>query len=286
LVVAFGLMTWQVPTRVETQITADRVSVTIGGEADQLSRLLDGLDFRSLAIQNYSEVRLHPQVVRMADPGQYDLENDRFPSSAWTQLDLPSPQIAFKPAGDTPGLTMEPVEPSASVGIQPLWLTGGSNVEMELVVGSSRSLTIRLEGAPVGLFVRADSPLEIISEQGVITGTSGKPYPGTGSRSYRFDLKEQVIEVVGGHKPLVLSLELSREPGLLFSNGTLPIQSIDVTRQGTLGVRESAVVGAGRIGYSDYPNIPRKSAVRCESCHRSHDWTDVAAGWIQGLHDA
>ena len=255
LLVAISLMNWRVPTRVEVQVTADRISMIIGGEAGQLSRLLDALEFQTLAIRNFSVVRLNPQKVQVADPGQYDLENDRFPSSAWKQLDFQAPQIAFKPADDTPSLTMEPVEPGASVGVQPLWVTGGSSVEMELVVGSNRSLTIRLEGAPVRLFVRVNGPIEIISEQSTITGMDGNPYPGSGSRSYLFDLKEQVIEVVGGREPLVLSLELGREPGLLFSNGTLPIQAIDVTRQGTLGVRESAVLGAGRIGYPDYPGI-------------------------------
>lgn len=256
LLATVGMMNWKLPTWVEIEVSTDRFSMIVGGEKEKSSRILNSLQFESLTIQHYREIRLRVGSGQMADPSRYDLKNDRFPEDAWSDLDLQTSSISFIPAGNVPSMVFEPGDAELLGSIQPIWAAGGTAIQWVFQSGETASLSLSLQGTGVSLFFRVSGPLHMISEQGTIKELVEGLADNRGSNSFRFFLAEQIIEVVGGPELIVLNFKLKKDSqGTLFSDGTLPAASLDFTRQGPMGLRESSLRGTGIIRYTHYPGV-------------------------------
>ena len=75
------LMNWHIPTSVQGEIMVSRAVFTVGGTEE--IKLFNSFLFKSITVQNFSQIKLNPAKLEVADPSEYNENMDVFPESAW-----------------------------------------------------------------------------------------------------------------------------------------------------------------------------------------------------------
>jgi hypothetical protein len=90
-VIIIILMQWPISTRVHVELTTERVEFQI----DAAKPILGPIDARSIAIDQFKTLSFDPDSMEIADPSQFQMDKDDFPSSAWKPLRLASEKITL-----------------------------------------------------------------------------------------------------------------------------------------------------------------------------------------------
>jgi hypothetical protein len=254
--VTLMLQHWRLPTRVGVKATVNRADFRVGG-ADWVP-ILNTVSFQSLTVERFQRISFGPAKLEEADPASYLLLEDRFPESAWKSVLAPSPCV-ITPGNEMlmPAVTLESTAPDTNRGtLDRLQAAAGSGVTLE-VSGTGRGLTVKLQGKESSAAVLFASSYKLTATHAGISGIDS-PMPQADSVTYRATPSEDrpEIEVAGQPSALAFILTVPKEKATsLFSRGSIPVTTLDFTRQEENGSRVSALVGAGEISYPDFPGI-------------------------------
>src|SRR5207245_1908894 len=83
-VAALLLAAWRIPTRVQLNLTVDRMVFKLSGT--RATPILEPVGFRSLAIENFKSFAFDPQRIQVADPRKYQEHKGGFLPNAWTSV--------------------------------------------------------------------------------------------------------------------------------------------------------------------------------------------------------
>ena len=159
-VVALALifMWWRVPTRVQVDVLVDRATLTIGGEAEEATRILDSIPFQSLMADSIAHAVFSPEKLEVAMPDEHEDELtspdplEKISDSTWKPVTVSDFEVNLeaKSAGRGGRLTFEP------------WISKSqeSKAMAPISLGRSPGLSIELKGAqsdPVLLKVTSDT---------------------------------------------------------------------------------------------------------------------------------
>jgi hypothetical protein len=262
-VVAIGLMLWSIPARVQVELTTERVEFVIG-EAAQGKTTLEGFDMQSVSIEKFDALSFEPDRVEVADPSQYQVETDDFPSSAWKPLNVDGSKVTKVTLGAKdqtrhPRVTVEGLNAAGSetIHLDPMAVVPGTRITLETreVRGKREGFTIQITGqAMVSLSI--DKPFKLIADHAELRDIA-LPFRQQDEFTYRVTLPNQaswieVIALPGG--PILSPTFTSGQSPTSFYSRT-PVVAMDFTKQDPSGERVSALVGQGTIGFPDYPHL-------------------------------
>jgi hypothetical protein len=259
-VVLVGLMLWSIPARVQVDLTTERIEFMV--DAAQLGNkpILGALDTRSAAIEKFSNISFEPEIIELADPSQYSLESDSYPSSAWRRLAVTDAKVTITP-NDTaqhPRVTIEEIysQGRAGVHIDPSGAGPEARVTVETRGERNEGVTIWLAGQR-NLNLSYNNPFKIVTVDTEVRGLSVPPFQKTKELTYKVRLLERApwIEVVGLPNGLILSPTFPSDRTVIPIVENIPVTELEFTRQDSSGERVSALTGAGTITFPEYPQL-------------------------------
>ena len=249
------LMNWKVPTRIQAELTVDRVVFTIGGSNSTL--ILSQVNFQSVTIGEFASLKLNPRELEVADPTQFS-EEDGYPESAWRPLAVTSPVVIMSEDETLqPSVTVKDSgrEPRVIGVLDSVRSNPRSKVTLKVRDSEAIGLTIEVAGQESSSVLILHEPFQLITRFGGITGVEDLPYPGD-SLTYRGVLPDHSpeIEIEGYLNSLEWNLTIeSGEVKDLFPRGGIPVTTLDFTRLGEGGGRVTSLVEDGEITYPKYP---------------------------------
>ncbi len=90
-------MLWSISTRIQIELTTERVEFAVDASASQDRAMLGPLTARALGIEKFTSISFEPESVEVADPAQYDMAKDDFPASAWKPLQHGKLKVTLAP---------------------------------------------------------------------------------------------------------------------------------------------------------------------------------------------
>ena len=236
---ALGLMNWRMPTRVEIDLTVDRVAFTVSG-AEPTPILDKSVSFRSLSIESFDSITF--KAARLLDAQAKELVNGaKDVLLRGRKEDLPIVTITRDEGAQETAGRLEAI----SVG-------AGTQVILETIGGSG--ITLRLDGPnftpavlPLGMF-------RLSAIRTIVPALTETPDPNVFAVSAELAQDSPLIEVRGLPQSLVLTFVPPQNSAIqLFSKTGAPISGIDLARQNQSGGREPSLVAGGEIRYPDFP---------------------------------
>lgn len=262
LITVIVLMTWNLPTHVLIELVGDRVEFIVDSGPAYMRHIVDSLHVRSLTIEKFSSISMTPELLKVADPSQYRLKEDSFPASAWRPLVLESAKIALKVPDNSrlPKVTLEPRsdDRTSELRVEPIMVEEGTKIVLEARGLQNEALTIKVS-ARRPLTFSMPRQFETIAEHIEVDGVKERLFQTSGELTYRVRLSEsdRTIEVDGHGEGPVISVRfpLSMTVRLLPPNQTIHVSMLSFERQNEAGDRASALTGAGKVQYPDYPEL-------------------------------
>ncbi len=264
VVTVLVLMEWRISTRVQVDLTVNRVVFTVGGTDS--TPMLNSVRFQSLTIEKFARIKFSPQKLEVADPTQYIQAKDQYPESAWKSVRITPPIVIT--SEDTmlrPAVTLEGVKPGLNaVGIlDQLWASPGTEVTLELRGAQTITLTIKVDRKESTADLSFLERFQLIITYGRLSGIAALSYRAD-SLTYRTQLPnhDRFVEITGLPRSLLLILTISpKKTTNLFSKGGIPVTVLDFTRQKfkSKGELEMTLVKDGEIAYSEYPKMDKVS---------------------------
>jgi hypothetical protein len=94
LLLVFSSTRWYLPTRIQVDVTTQRLAFVVGGEKPR-EILSASVQFSSLVIEDCAKITLTPERLEAADPLLFVLAEEpgkpgHYPESAWRELESPS----------------------------------------------------------------------------------------------------------------------------------------------------------------------------------------------------
>jgi hypothetical protein len=250
---AFTLMNWRSPTHVQLHLATDHLVFRVSGE--EPTQLLNAVAVRSITIQNYSRLELHPDHAAFADLADFST-SDKLPDSAWKSLSITAPVIIT--SGDAslqPSITLEAAQPTTLGTLDQLWAKPATQVTVDTADPSAPRATIKLTGQSTSAILSLPNTFNLFTDYGKITGLD-YPLATHDSQALQLHLppSNPQAQITGAGNSLALFLTLpSDKPTSVFSTTDTPVDAIDLTRQSTLGSVESSIVAKSDITYPDDP---------------------------------
>jgi len=179
-VVVIGLTLWSIPARVQVDITAERIEFVVETTPSQGKPVLGPLDVRSVAIEKFAAMTFGPETLEVADPSQYQVETDDFPSTAWRSLNvtgLTKVTLATKDSTRHPRVTVEGLNRNEqkTFHLDAMAVAPGAHVTLETRGGNNEGLTVKITGQDsVSLSFR--EPLKLIADHSEMHGPAGIPF--------------------------------------------------------------------------------------------------------------
>ena len=260
-VVVIGLMLWSIPTRVQVELTTERVELEIR-EASQGKTILEGFDAQSIALENFSALAFEPTLIEVADPAQYNVDKDDFPASAWKRLKVNGAKITLGAKDQTrhPRVTVEGLNAAESktIHLDPMAVTPGTHVTLaarKMYGGKKAGLTLQVKGQDA-VTLSIHKPFKLIADQ-VELGDIASPFGNQDELTYRVTLPEQasVISITDLPSGLILAPTFAASQSATSFFGGIPVVTMDFTKQDASGERISALTGQGTISFLDYPHL-------------------------------
>jgi|CXWL01.1.fsa_nt_gi hypothetical protein len=260
-VVVIGLMLWSIPARVQVELTTERVEFEVAA-SEQGKITLGGFDVQSVAIEKFSALSFEPDTFEVADPSQYRVKTDDFPSSAWRRLNVDGSRVKVGAKDQTrhPRVTVEGLMAGESdtIHIDPIAIAAGAHVTLEtreVRGGKKEGFTLHVEGQKT-VTLSMHNPFKLIADQAELRDIPS-PFGQQDELTYRVTLPEQAswIEAAALPEGLLLSPTVaSNQSGGSLVSG-LHVATMDFTKQNASGERVSALLGQGTISSKEYPKL-------------------------------
>lgn len=249
------LMNWRSPTHVQLKLTTDHLILHVGGE--EPTEILDSLAFRSITVQNYSRFELNPDRGSVADLAALS-RSDEVPESAWRPLTL-TPPVAILAGSPSlqPSLTLEAADHTAQFAgtLDRMWAKPSTQVVLDVAGSPAPRVSILISGQSTSAFLSLPGPFNLFSNYGQVTGVAGLPAQAD-SLALRFHLpaSSPQAQVIGTTDSLALIVTPAADKQSdLFSSEGIPVEGVDLTRQGSTGNVESTLLATSEIRYPDSP---------------------------------
>lgn len=196
-----------------------------------------------------------PKELEVVDPALPVSDDDR--TDSWARVPVAGEVVLLGEEGDFPVLTVESAnEKSALVGkVEAISAKPGSSVIFEANRVSSPSLTIQFAGEGFAPAVLPAGPFKLVASN-VSIKESAFPMLRTNPIMLRARLGEDspFVQVESDSRAFVVTLTLAKNaPIELLAKSGAPVARVDFIKQNERGGRETALVGAGKITYTDYP---------------------------------
>jgi hypothetical protein len=275
-VVVIGLTLWSIPARVQVDITTERIEFVVETTPSQGKPVLGPLDVRSVAIEKFAAMTFGPETLEVADPSQYQVETDDFPSTAWRSLNvtgLTKVTLATKDSTRHPRVTVEGLNRNEqkTFHLDAMAVAPGAHVTLETRGGNNEGLTVKITGQDsVSLSFR--EPLKLIADHSEMHGPAGIPFQRYDELTYRIRLPEHAsgIEVAASPDGPILSPTFASGQSTISIFSRIPVTTLDFTRQESSGVRVSALTGEGTMTFPDYPHLGTVPIKKSEAIGLEH----------------
>jgi hypothetical protein len=273
VVAVLVLMNWHIPTRVQVVATVNRVVFTVGGSDSKA--VLNSVGFRSITAERFVNVKLSPERLEVADPGQYIQAEDRYPESSWSPVEITSP-VVITGEDETlqPAITLESAKPGQNIAgvLDRVWVSPGSQVTLEVRRTHAADFTIKVDGQKSSATLSLHKPFQLIADYAIFSGIKTSLHEAD-SLTYKGQLPNHSphVEITGHPLSFVLVLTISLESVTnLFYKGGILVTSLDFTSQSPKGEPVTALVRDGEMTYPDYPKIGKVS-------FKASDFIDLAS---------
>jgi hypothetical protein len=264
-VIMVVLLWWRVPTHVRLDLTVERVEFTVGQRGSSFIQILKAIPFRSLTLERFAKVALEPKSVAVANPAQYDLQQGRFPESAWRSLAMSGGTVWFtsRDRATLPSLTLERATPgSTGVGtLDTVRVNPGTIVTLESTGSKNRAIAMRVEGQETHAVASLHGPALLTADHATPQGLGAIPFTNSDSLTYRLSLRQDspTVNIHGQPGVLIFNVKPASPASVsLIPDETLPISSVNFLRQDESGDPVSTVIGNGEISYPDVEQIPKR----------------------------
>lgn len=260
-VIVVGLMFWSIPAQVQVELTTERVEITIDETAQGEARI-GGLDMQSVVIEKFATLVFEPTAVEVADPSQYRVKTDDFPSSAWKPLNVDGSKITVGIKDQTrhPRVTVEALTAGGpdTIHLDPMAIAPGARITLEMRKvhgGTKEGFTLQVAGQKT-VTISMHNPFKLIADQAELRDIPS-PFGQQNELTYRVTLPEQAswIEATALPEGLLLSPTVAASPSGSPLVSGLPVATMDFTKQNAYGERVSALIGQGTISSKEYPNL-------------------------------
>lgn len=260
-IVVVILMYWYLATEISIDLIVNRVVFTVGGSG--LVQLINPVTVDSVTIDHFDHIELRPVKLEVADPVQYQYQEDRYPNSAWTPISVKDHMVIIT------GMSQMTQYAATIEGIQPgkldrIWIEPGSKVTLHLRGKGLTNLTMAIEEQKSSVILRPPEPFHIITDYCHLAGIRQLPYQAD-SLTWRGWLLENdpYIEVTSQNTPpsLFLNLTISSEQQakqLSFKN-KVPVTAVNFSKQDSMGDRKSSLMKPATVVYPGYPTIDKKN---------------------------
>lgn len=277
LLISMGiLMVWSIPTWIHIELATERLAFFV---RESPLEAQPSLAVRSLAIEKFATISFVPEIMKVADLGQYDFQSDAFPDSAWIPLEMRGEtiQLSARDFSRHPRVMIEPFSSDRGpITLSPLELLPGSRVVVEARGEEKKGLTIRLaDQGQSELGIRG--LVQITSQHTDINGFGSSLLQDQDEVTYKIQLRESApwLNIEGQANGPVFS------PTFMFPDGQsmvpilkgVPITELDFDRQDPSGARVSAMTGKGKVSFPAYPHlgqviISESDALGLQGLHR------------------
>ena len=260
-VIALVLMQWHKPTRIELELTVDRIALRVASDPTDggLATLINYGEMRSIGADRVARVSFTPETLEIADEARFDLKSDLFPEDAWRPFAVKD-DLVLEPVSDSPDITaavsLQSMDNEIPGLIKLVRVNVGAEVVMELGKeedGDQPWLTLVLDEIPARTDVVFAAPFLMMADYMRLLGAEG-PTVSSDSLSLRASSDSNTaISVLGSDRGLVLQLVPAGSVTALLGDSYIPVDTVDFTRQGSAGERLSSLVGEGSLAYPDFP---------------------------------
>ena len=253
-------MLWSISTRIQIELTTERVEFAVDASASQDRAMLGPLTARALGIEKFTSISFEPESMEVADPAQYDMAKDDFPVSAWKPLRMASAKItiAAKDITRNPRVTIEGPNQNGlpAIRLDPMAVSPGSHVTLETRDEKGSGITIKVAGQE-SFNLMVHEPVKLIVQHAEVRGLADSPFQKNDELTYRVRLPERAswIEIAAQPDGPVLAPTFSSGQSATPIFSGIPVATLDFTRQKSSGERVSALTGQGTITFPDYPHL-------------------------------
>ncbi len=258
--IVIGLMMWSISTRIQVELTTERVEFAVDASAAQDRAMLGRLTARALGIEKFTTISFEPESMEVADPNQYEIDKDDFPPSAWKPIRMASAKITIvaKDITRNPRVTIEGPNQNGlpAIRLDPMAVSPRSYVTLETRDEKGSGLTIKIAGQE-SFNLTVHEPVKLIVQHAEVRGLADSPFQKNDELTYRVRLPERAsgIEIAAQPDGPVLAPTFSSgQPATPIFSG-IPVATLDFTRQKSSGERVSALTGQGTITFPDYPHL-------------------------------
>ena len=260
-VIVSGLMLWPISTRIQVELTTERVEFAVEASASQAHAMVGPLTARALGIERFTTISFEPESMEVADPAQYDMDKDDFPASAWKPLSLTSSNVTLSAKDSTrhPRVTIEGPNRNGlpAIRLDPMAVSPGSRVTLETRDEKGSGLTIKIAGQE-SFNLTVHEPIKLIVQHAEVRGLAELPFQKNEELTYRVRLPERAsgIEIAASSDGPVLSPTFAAGQSATPIFSGIPVATLDFTQQGEFG-RKSQRADRQRDNY-----LPGLSASR------------------------
>jgi hypothetical protein len=259
-VIVSGLMMWSISTRIQVELTTERVEFAVDTSASQGHAMLGPLTARALGIEKFTTISFEPESMEVADPAQYDMDKDDFPASAWRPVSLTSSNVTLSAKDRTrhPRVTIEGPNQNGlpAIRLDPMAVLPGSHVTLETRDEKGSGLTIKIAGQE-SFNLTVHEPVKLIVQHAGIHGLADSLFQKNEELTYRVRLPERASGIDIATQPdgpvLAPTFSSGQSATAIFSE--IPVGTLDFTKQDSAGQRVSALTGQGTITFPDYPHL-------------------------------
>ena len=259
-----GLMLWSIPATVQVELTTKRIEFVVDAVQGQGKAILGPLDARSVAIDKFTTMSFEPESMEIADPSQYQMDKDDFPSSAWQPLRIASANITLAAKDSTrhPRVTVEGPNRNGlpTISLDPIVVEPAAHVTLEARGEKTSGLTIKIAGQE-GFKLPVHEPVKLTAQHTQVRGITDLPFQDNEELTYSIRLPDRAswIEIAASPEGPVLSPTFpSSQPVTTILSG-VPVTTMEFTEQGPSGDQVSALTGKGTITFPDYPHLDQVS---------------------------
>lgn len=260
-VLSIGFMFWSIPVLVQVELTTERIEFEIG-EPSQGKTTVGEFDVQSLTIEKFTSLAFEPTELKVADPSQYRIQTDDFPSSAWRRLKVNDAKVMLTAMDQTrhPRVTVEGLNATGqeTIHLDPMAIASGARVTVEtrkVHGGTKEGFTLQITGQDT-VMLSIHKPFKLIADQAELRDLT-LPFRQQNELTYHVTLPEQASWLVVTALPsgLILSPTVASNQSATTVFRDLPVATMDFTKQAQSGERVSALTGQGMISFPDYAHL-------------------------------
>lgn len=251
------LLNWHVPTHVLIELKVNKTAFRVGGT--DTTRIVEGLGLKSVAIQDFSAIKLTP--AKLVSPAPDETQISRKPDSI-NGVVKAQPMIITPAEGRAiPNIALSvPVESKTAVFlIDAIVANAGSDVSLETT--EDGDLVVRLQAQQPSGKITSSGPLILGIDQSQVSGALKAVQPDEQTTWLLELAKDSSIEFIGQEKALTLAITAPTEVvSKLFSEGRIPVASVRFeTIEDSNGTPRSTLLKGSQsaISYPDYKNIDK-----------------------------